>query len=479
MKSFTRLLRVPGLRVQLMAWYLAIVLGMLVLAGGVFYVALKVTLDTRVDAELSAEARRVSSGISLHNGVIVVQDVSGSLPGLGATNLPAVAPDAGTAIWVRALSPNGTVIYTSPAFQGRILPDASLSAPLAGQEWRDSLRIGGVAYVRFLSVPLEQGGRIYGVLQVGQSLALVTTTLSISAVVLAALAPLLLALGAWGAWWLSGRAFAPVRRLTDLATRVQAGGDLRQRVPVPVAHDDVRQLALTLNAMLGRLDAAFTAQRRFIADASHDLRAPVAALLSAAENARDGITGGDPRRALADIARQAARLSQLITNLLQLSRADEGQLVLEREPLQMATLARDVVASLAPLAEERRIDLVTGQMDPLIVSGDLAQLLLALMNLVDNALTYTPAGGRVVVSLARRISVAELRVQDSGIGIAPEDLPHIFDRFYRADPARRQATGGSGLGLAIVRAIVEAHGGTVRAESAPRAGACFIITLPV
>ena len=468
-----------GIRAQLTLWYTAIFALALLVAGGVFYGALKLTLDTHVDSELATRAATITRGIAWQNGAITIHDVSGSLPGLGlppATQT--VDPTADTAVWVRVLDAHGAIIYASPAFVDRLLPAASVQDPLAGQTWQESERITGVDYVRFLSMPLVDNHTVYGILQVGQSLALVTTTLTISAAVLAVLAPVLLLGGAAGSYWLAGRAFAPVRRLTRLADQVQAGGDLRRRVPIPPARDEVRDLALTLNAMLTRLDGAFAVQRRFVADASHDLRTPVAAILSLAENGRDGVGATDARASLASIATQAQRLRQLITNLLQLSRADEGLLPMEREPVPLAALAQDVVASLVPLAQERDITLTAGRLDAATVEGDLAQLLLILMNLIDNALTYTPPGGQVQVHVVYDDGQVACIVQDTGMGIAPEDLPHIFERFYRADPARQRATGGSGLGLAIVQTLVAAHGGNVSVTSRVGQGTRFVVVLP-
>ena len=164
---------------------------------------------------------------------------------------------------------------------------------------------------------------------------------------------------------------------------------------------------------------------------------------------------------------------------MQLSRADEGRVESERELLQVAALLQDVVAGMQPLAEERGIRLALGILEEGVVLGDLAQLILVLMNLVDNALIYTPRGGQVMLSSQRTEAQIAITVQDTGMGIAPADLPHIFERFYRADLARRHATGGSGLGLAIVRSLVEAHQGTVTVDSAPGVGSRFLILLPL
>jgi signal transduction histidine kinase len=452
--------------------------GVLLLAVGVTYGALKLTLDWRVDASLQTQAQHIAAGISDQHGTVVIRNVTGLLPGL---------PEAGTApsgegslddgTLVRVLSLQGSVLYTSPAFRGILLPPASVSTPLRGKSWTDTIRVRGLEAARFYSEPVTANGRVFAILQVGQSLDLVTTTLGISAVVLAALFPLLLLVTALIAYWLAGRAFAPVRRLTRFARAAQAT-NLAVRAPVPRVHDEIRELALTLNDLVARLDAAFTAQRRFIADASHDLRTPVAVLLSLAENARDHVGTRDQQEVLGDIARQAQRLGGLLSNLLALARADEGQLALEREPLQLDRLAADAVTSLLPLAGERGLILQTGALEPALVDGDLARLLLVLLNLIENALTYTPAGGQVTVSVRRTPGWVELIVLDTGVGISTVDTPHVFERFYRADGARNER-GGSGLGLAIAQTLVEAHGGAITLSSSVGVGSRFVVTLPL
>ena len=370
------------------------------------------------------------------------------------------------------------MIYTSPAFRGILLPTASVSTPRSGKSWTDTVRVRGLEVARFYSEPVTANGRVFAILQVGQSLDLVTTTLGISAVVLAVLFPLLLLVTALIAYWLAGRAFAPVRRLTRFARAAQAT-NLAVRAPVPRIHDEIRELALTLNDLVARLEAAFTAQRRFIADASHDLRTPVAVLLSLAENARDHVGERDQGEVLGDIAQQAQRLGSLLSNLLALARADEGQLALERDPLWLDQLAADAVTSLLPLADERGLTLRTGALEPALVDGDLARLLLVLLNLVENALTYTPAGGQITVSVVRFPRWAELTVLDTGVGVPATDLPHVFERFYRADSARRHEQGGSGLGLAIAQTLVQAHGGAITVSSIVGVGSRFIVTLPL
>jgi signal transduction histidine kinase len=466
-----RVRHLPGIRWQLTLWYATSVLVILALAAGIFALSFKGILDVQVDTQLHAQAQQIAEDTSIVDGQLHF-----------AMDPEIVSP------WTRVLDRNGKVVYTSPPLRGVLLKPDSVLTPLAGGDWKDTVRLETLHLVRFYARPLRlhttpggpgAAGTIVGVVQVGQPLDLITATAGLSALVLALLLPVLLLVCLGGSFWLSGLALAPVRRLTRLANAVQDSGDLRQRVPLPRAHDEMHALAETLNAMLARLDMAFALQRRFIADASHDLRSPVAALLSLAENARDGVGDRSSAQALQDIAEQAQRLGHLVTNLLQLTRADEGRLQSEWEPIRLDLLVRDAAVSLLPLANDRQIDLRPGELDAVQIEGDVAQLLLVVLNLVDNALTYTLAGGRVTLSVRRVADQrAVLTVEDTGIGIDPDDLPYIFDRFYRADPARRRATGGSGLGLAIVRALVNNHHGSISAGSVPGKGATFIVTLP-
>jgi signal transduction histidine kinase len=455
-------LRLPGIRWQLTLWYAASVLAMLVLAAGIFALTFKIILDIQVDQQLQTQAQQIAHSISVADGQFHF-----------TTPPDTVSP------WARVLDTRGDVIYSTPALRGVLLAPASVQTPLAGGVWEDTVRLSTVHLVRFYACPVQVHGAVIGVVQVGQPLDLVAETAGISAVVLGLLVPVLLLICLGGGFWLSGLALAPVRRLTRMANTVQDSGDLRQRVSIPRAQDEIRDLADTLNAMLGRLDAAFAVQRRFVADASHDLRTPVAAIVSLAENARDGIGARTSAQALHDIAEQAQRLGHLLTNLLQLSRADEGMLQGEWEVLHLDRLVRDVAVSLLPLADERQITLRPGALDQVNIEGDMAQLLLIVMNLVDNALTYTSPGGVITLSVRRGATWAELTVADTGIGIAADDLPHIFERFYRADPARQRATGGSGLGLAIVRALVDAHHGSIHVTSTPGQGTTFTMSFPV
>jgi len=330
-----------------------------------------------------------------------------------------------------------------------------------------------------VDLALLEEGKIYGVLQVGESLDQLNHTLWSIVVVLLTITPFVLLLGAFGSYWLARRAFRPIHRLTRTARNIKAG-DLHRRVPVPQTKDEVQALALTINEMIGRLDQSFTQQRRFVADASHELRTPVTVIRSITEIALTQPLNLEEHLAvLQDLHAEAERLSQLINELLALARADEGQTQLDRELVRLDLLAYDVAACIESLAIERGISLQIEKMEPATVEGDTARLILAMMGLVDNALTYTNAGGTVTLDVEVTGTGACFSVRDTGIGIAPEDSAHIFERFYRADPARSRSAGGSGLGLAIVDWVVRVHGGSISVESRVREGSTFRVTLPL
>jgi signal transduction histidine kinase len=245
--------------------------------------------------------------------------------------------------------------------------------------------------------------------------------------------------------------------------------------------DEVQYLALTLNEMLDSLDQSFSRQRRFVADASHELRTPVAVIRNKVEVAvLRPRSPDDYCTVLHSIHAETERLSHLISDLLALARGDEGQARFERETVRLDQLVESVAANADGLAQKRGIRLSVQAPQPVTLIGDEARLIQVILNLLDNAIRYTNAGGQVLLSLQTTSSETQLVVRDTGIGIAPEHLPHLFERFYRADPSRRRTGGsGTGLGLAIVEWIVRAHGGSIVAESQMGRGSCFTVTLPL
>ncbi|MDQ6660391.1 MAG: ATP-binding protein, partial [Chloroflexota bacterium] len=367
----------------------------------------------------------------------------------------------------------------TPAFYALHMPSISVTQPLQGTPWQGTVTTSNGYQVRFYSIRLMNNRTLFGVIQVGQSLTPLNTSLQKIVEELFLIAPFALLLGIIGSYWLAARAFVPIRHLTSIAEDISAG-DLHRRVPVPRARDEVQHLALTFNKMIGRLNQTFMQQRRFVADASHELRTPVATIrsmtdvaLAQSPNAEEGIS------VLRDVNTEAERMGWLIRDLLILARSDEGQVQLDQELVQLDLLVSDVVATLELLAVERNIVLQVQKLGPATVRGDTSRLIQCVINLLDNALTYTNAGGRVTLIVETRDGCGCIVVQDTGIGIAPEDILHIFERFYRADPARTRRAGGSGLGLSIVDWVICAHGGSLHVESQVGQGSTFTLSLPL
>jgi two-component system OmpR family sensor kinase len=499
MREYARRTRSPGIRVQLTLWYTAIFALLILLFGLIFYTTLQAFLASGVDSALQLRAQQIAGGVSSESGKIVIQDVTGELPGLDTTPTPGnqntnstgtnstggpndrqgAQSDVNIGTLVRILDAQGKTTYISPAFRALTLPPTSFTQPLHGPTWQETITAHNGQAVRMISVALTDNGAVFGVLQVGESLAQLDATLQSITLALLVITPFVLLLGALGSYWLAKRAFRPILYLTRTAREIKAG-DLHRRVPVPRSRDEVYDLALTLNEMIGRLDQAFTQQRRFVADASHELRTPVTVIRSITDVAlEDPLNLDEYGVLLREINAEAERLGVLINDLLMLARADEEQMPLDREPVRLDLLAFDVAASMEPLAIERGIELQVQTLEPATVSGDTARLIQVLMGLVDNALTYTNAGGTIALGVAVHGSEACLTVRDTGIGIASEDIPYIFERFYRADPARSRAAGGSGLGLSIAHWVIQAHGGSIAVESQVGQGSTFTVTLPL
>lgn len=279
--------------------------------------------------------------------------------------------------------------------------------------------------------------------------------------------------------FLARKSLRPIYFMSRTIRKI-GGEDLSKRLVRSNNDDELDSLAAMLNEMLARLERQFYRIQQFTADAAHELRTPLAALRGNAEVALVGEPSPENlRRVLVESIEEYDRLAKLADDLLLLARADSGHELIRREPLPLHRAARDVVDLYAPLAQEKRIDLQCFIDAPLEVLGDGGRIRQLMGNLLDNALKYTPEGGRVTVSLDSNDGMAQVTVADTGPGIPAEHVPHIFDRFYRVDSARSRGTGGFGLGLAICRTISDAHGGTINILPGDGGGTKVIVTLPI
>ena len=287
-----------------------------------------------------------------------------------------------------------------------------------------------------------------------------------------------LTLGVVGGGWLSGRTLRPIAAMSDTAKNI-SGENLSQRLDLAETDSELGQLALVLNQTFDRLQAAFEHQLRFTADASHELRTPLAVIVSQTELTLAKPRSNDEYRlALETCQRAGRRMRSLIDSLLLLARFDAEHPDLQRASLDLAEVANESVELLRPLADERQITL-RSDVSPLSVVGDRDRLGQVVTNLLANAIRYNQEGGRVNVRVERVNGHAIVSVSDNGIGISVEELPHIFERFYRVDKARTRSEGGTGLGLAICQSVVEAHGGQITARSEPQQGTTLEVRLPL
>lgn len=277
--------------------------------------------------------------------------------------------------------------------------------------------------------------------------------------------------------WTAERITRPLVRLRNAAQRFDLR-DLSQRVPVE-GNDEIADLAQAFNHMGDRLEREEKARRQLLADVAHELRHPLAVLQGRLELMQDGAVPLD-QEALMPLQDEVIRLTRLVGDLRDLSLAEVGQLSLHPAPISVPSLLEALLANLEPVAAAKEISLTSEVAEGLpAVEGDYDRIRQVLVNLVSNALHYTPQGGEVRVKAWREGAGVIITVCDTGPGIAPEDLPHLFERFYRADKSRSRATGGSGLGLAIVRSLVELHGGRVAVDSELGKGTCFTVWLPM
>ena len=304
------------------------------------------------------------------------------------------------------------------------------------------------------------------------------------------IAPFILLMSVGVAYVIAGRALEPIERIINELEAVTDGRSLHRRLAVGETTDELARLNATLNAMLSRLETSFDALRRFTADASHELKTPLTVMRADVERAMSPKVGATEQLvALEEALHETARMADLVESLLTLARADEGRFDLHREPIAMEPLVREVFETAQILGEHAGLNVLLPVVEDTVVMGDRTRLRQLFLNLVTNAIKYTPRGGRVEISLSARLDCVTFTVRDTGIGISAADLPHIFERFYRADRARSRRVqgpdgtwsderGGFGLGLAISQWIARAHGGTLTADSRLGRGSTFTVSLP-
>jgi heavy metal sensor kinase len=474
------------IRARLTAWYSTALALTLATFAIVLYFTRRTASFQDLDQRIASEAELTAgilTGVFRAGGAVVQRTPDRRLllsPELLAT-LEAV-PD-----FLIVTTPQGEVLGASADAQALTFGEFEQLRSITGQpravRATGTLRIDPTGpTVHYVVLPLRDAGPQVGALFAGASIAsaelgprqLLSTLLLI-------LVPGL-ALAVLVGMFISDRALAPVNQIIEEVREISDGRSLHRRLPVPMQKDELGRLAVTLNQMMGRLERSFASLHRFTADASHELKTPLTVVRAGVERAIT--TPHLPRETLevlAETLQETKRMAELVDALLTLARADEGIAPLHREPVDLRALLRDTQETGELLAEQAGVAMQVVTPDAAVVLDvDKSRVRQLVLNLLENAVKYTPRGGSVRVTLGGgEDGKVTISVSDSGIGIAPGDLPHIFDRFWRADAARTRTgeRSGAGLGLAICKWIAEAHGGRIDVTSRPGRGTTFTVTL--
>jgi len=469
-----------SIRLRLTLWYTGVLAMLLVLFGTGVYFAVGYILLQQVDDNLASAAKEMVRGSSVQTNPDTMRPV---------VNLPGFTVFQRSNIYAEVLDPTGKVRLSSQSL------GEDFTQPLDVLDWEtlkgktadelkatafiNTARITGAPVLRVYTRPLvqEQSGQLLGYLQVAMSLEESENAQRGLVLALAwggGISVLLSALvGVFTAW----RALRPVDRITQTAREILQTGDLDRRVPLRSANgDEVGRLAQAFNEMIERLSKLFHAQQRLVADVSHELRTPLTVIRGNIDLLR--AMGCTDQESLDAMTREADRMTRMVGNILLLSQVDAGVLPMQKQALQLAPLISDVERSAKVLAGER-VKVVANICGDAQVMGDPDRLKQVFLNLVENAIKHTPDGGWVSIdcdpSDAKTVRVA---VSDTGMGIPQDDLPHVFERFYRVDKSRSRANGGAGLGLSIALSIVQTHGGQMSVRSAVGKGTTFEVVLP-
>ncbi len=476
------------IRLRLTLWYTALLGATLIFFSVIVYSALATNLQAQVVQDSQREAVSVANVVSAQ----IDRDLR-KLPEGEAIEFPSLNYFA-SSVAVQVINLDGLIIKQSDNLTNMTVPGYMQALPAVTQGLTHRYRaVLSEQPLLVYSVPLVIGGQVLGAVQIVHPIGAAEDALAqVGRYLIIGTALSLIVAAVVGAL-LARRELLPLAEITRTAGGISRTKDLDLRLNLDDSDTEIGELANTFNEMLDRIQQLFKGQERLVADVSHELRTPLTTIrgnMELIQRMAASIRNGPPSEEMlheftdivGEVESETARMSTLINDLLLLAQADSGVLKLEMEPVELDTVLLDVYRQARRIADHSKgpgaLDIRLGSEDQALVMGDRARLHQLLLNLVDNAIKYTPSGGSITLSLENNGGWVRVAIHDTGIGISPEQQQHIFDRFYRTDKARSREQGGSGLGLSIVAWLAQAHNGRVTVESTLHKGSSFFVWLP-
>jgi heavy metal sensor kinase len=458
---------------RLVAWYAAWLAGIFLLLCALLYLDLRLYLENDLRESQFRRARQIA------NTLLVKVPQTGESYAVSQTK-DWYEPEVNDR-FIRITRADGTLVYVSgPPKDGSFDPaEVPVFQPQSKTESSRKLNLSGGHTLLIATLNFKSSGNPNYRVEFGALLDPVETMLNHLFLQLALGLPLAVVIITAGGYWLVRRALTPVEQITRAAERITQF-NLSERLPVAKTGDEIERLSLSLNRMITRLDDALQNSKRFVADASHDLRTPLTILRGELESfAADARLDAELHDRVGSLLEEVVHLGKIVEQLFTLSRLDAGEAKTEWTNFDLSELVKTTAEQMNLLAEDKGISIAVESKQLAMVKGNRVRLKQVVVNLLDNAIKYTPAKGAIQLRVLAANGHAVLEVADNGIGIPPDALPHIFERFYRVDQARSAESESAGLGLAIVKAICTAHGAEVAAESAAGKGSCFRVKLPL
>ncbi len=462
-----------SIRSRLTAWHVAVLGFFLILFSILLYVFLSKRLHESIDNSLKVSANVIQKAALLEYSRT-------PLPGLdlffdqflGYSNINK---------FYRIYDGSGHVDSRSKGIDASKFPltQDAYSRATQGKMTYETFKLVPWHRVRVITMPVIRNDNLVNLIQVGTSLKAVEHTLKNLRIFLFTAIPCALILSTLGGRFMATRALKPVAEITSTAQDIAHGANLSRRIPIPEVQDEIGNLAHTFNEMMNRLEKSFNQVRQFSSDASHELRTPLTVLKGQSELALSKPRSkAEYQEVLSSNLEEINYMSRVLEDLLILSKGDEGKVSLEKEPVELGSIVEEVSRQGEIFADEKEVKIILAYLEPVTILGDAHRLKQMVWILLHNAVKFTPSGGEIKITLQDLDDTVYFTIRDTGIGIPEQDLPKIFDRFYRVDKARSRMDGGSGLGLSICKHIVDRHHGTVDVESKLGEGTKFKIRFP-